>query len=166
MVDARRERVRIDERIAVPESDHWKFAYPGFRQAWADGNIERVNAWTPDDDLASEYDPTWTAPTDGIDEVEDTDAELAETLRWSASEATRRYQEETHRRAPALVRPEDASNGYCGTVAWHRRDAYDLGVAARLGDREDRKRKDRRADHRGRAGRFRRRAGWARPAGS
>lgn len=118
------EKVRIDERIAVPESDHWKFAYPGFRQAWADGNMERMKTWTPDDDLASEYDPNWTAPTDGIDEVEETDAELAETLRWNASEATRRYHEETHRRAPALLRPEDASHGYCGTVAWHRPAGY------------------------------------------
>ena len=131
----RRERTGSDERIAVPESEHWKFAYPGFRQAWADGNLERMNAWTPDEDLADEYDPNWKAPTDGIDEIEQTDPELADTLRWIAAEATRRYHEETHARTPALLQPEEATDSYCETVVWHRPAGYgpeSMAVGGRL----------------------------------
>lgn len=131
----RRKRTASSARTAVPESEHWKFAYPGFRQAWADGNVEGMNAWTTDDDLASEYDPNWKAPIDGIDKIEQANPELADTLRWIAAEATRRYHEETHARTPALLRPEEATDTYCETAAWHRPAGYgpdSISVGGRL----------------------------------
>ncbi len=108
-----------EPRPMVATGEHWKFAYNGFRKAWAEGDVEAMQRWTVDDEWARDYDPGWHARTDEIEKIDENDPELTSFMRWATSESTRRYHEETHAPPAELIEAGEASNWYSNGTPWH-----------------------------------------------